>query len=268
LPTYPFFLHVPVLIRCCPCPFGEIFFLNFERYPVTSPNSRIVITVDGLAASGKSSIARELARRLEFVHFSSGLLYRAVGAEALERGVELESEEAIGEFVESHKWDLAIDEQGEGRVAVDGVLVNRNLSDPRTSEAASCVGTSRRVRRALLEPQRRAFFPHSMVAEGRDLGTIIFPDAALKLFVEAPEEVRIARRVRQLQELRPEGQLIDDLMLRAEISERDKRDAERSIAPTIAAKDAFLVDNGSRSLTEVVDSLYALALSKGLVTGE
>jgi len=247
---------------------GRLFFyLTSERYPVTSPNSRIVITVDGLAASGKSSIARELARRLGFVHFSSGLLYRAVGSEALELGIELDSEEAIGEFVESHSWDLAIDEQGEGRVAVDGVLVNRDLSDPRTSEAASCVGISRRVRQALLEPQRRAFLPHSMVAEGRDLGTIIFPDAALKLFVEAPEEVRIARRVQQLHELRPAGELSEDLMLRAEISERDKRDAERSVAPTIAAQDALLVEIGSRSLTEVVDSLYALALSRGLVTG-
>jgi cytidylate kinase len=106
-----------------------------------------------------------------------------------------------------------------------------------------------------------------MVAEGRDLGTIIFPNAALKLFVQAPEEVRIARRVKQLHELNLGGGLTDDLVLRAEISERDKRDAERAVAPTIAAQDALLIDNGSRSLTEVVDSLYALAISRGLVTG-
>ena len=234
---------------------------------MTSPTSRIVITVDGLAASGKSSIARELARRLGYAHFRTGLLYRAVGSEALERGVELGSEEAIGDFVESHRWDIVLDENGVDRVVVDGVPVTRDLSDPKISEAASCVGTSRRVRQALLEPQRWAFFPRAMVAEGRDLGTIIFPNAALKLFVQAPEEVRIARRVKQLHELNLGGGLTDDLVLRAEISERDKRDAERAVAPTIAAQDALLIDNGSRSLTEVVDSLYALAISRGLVTG-
>lgn len=242
-----------------------------------TPLARTIITVDGLAASGKSSIARELARRLGFIHFSTGLLYRAVGSEALEQEVDLNDEEALGRFVESHFWELALDNDGAGRVLMDGVPVARDLSAPRSSEAASRVGASRRVRKALLKPQRGAFSPQPMVAEGRDLGTVIFPDAALKLFVEAPEEVRMARRMLQLQERGGAGSeanssegesgQADRAVLRAEIVERDRRDAERAVAPTVPAPDAIRVDNGSRALTEVVDSLYALALSRGLVAG-
>lgn len=228
---------------------------------------RIVITVDGLAASGKSSVSRELARRLGFIHFSSGLLYRAVGRGALDRGLDIRDEEAIGSFVETHQWEVGIDESGAARVLMDSVPVAKDLSDPQTSEAASCVGASRRVRQALVLPQQRAFMPRPIVAEGRDLGTVIFPDAPLKLFIDAPEEVRIARRMNQFRLSGGDVSAIDDTLLGAEIRERDRRDAEREFSPTVAAKDAVLIDNGTRSLTEVVDSLYDLVRSRGLIAG-
>lgn len=227
--------------------------------------TRVVITVDGLAASGKSSVSRELARRLGFIHFSSGLLYRAVGRGALDQGIDIRDEEAIGAFVEAHSWEIGIDEGGTPRVLIDGQAVSRDLSDPQTSEAASCVGASRRVRQALVAPQQHAFMPHPIVAEGRDLGTVIFPDAPLKLFIDAPEELRIARRIDQFHHSGGGGAVIDDQLLSAEIRERDRRDAEREFSPTVAARDAVLVDNGARSLTEVVDSLYDLVRSRGLI---
>lgn len=230
-------------------------------------SARVIITVDGLAASGKSSVSRELARRLGFIHFSSGLLYRAVGRGALDRGIDIRDEESIGVFVEAHTWEVALDETGAPQVLMDGIPVSRDLSDPRTSEAASCVGASRRVRRALVGPQQQAFMPHPIVAEGRDLGTVIFPDAPLKLFIDAPEEVRIARRIHQFHQADGAPQAVDDKLLSAEIRERDRRDAEREFSPTVAAKDAVLVDNGTRSLTEVVDSLYHLVRSRGLIAG-
>jgi cytidylate kinase len=235
---------------------------------VVTPASRIVITVDGLAASGKSSIARHLARRLGFVHFSSGLLYRAVGWEALARGIDLGDEGTLGAFVESHSWEVEVDSSGMGRVLVDGRTVAVDLSDSRISEAASCVATSRRVRQALVQPQRQAYAPYPIVGEGRDLGTVIFPDAQLKLFVEAPEDLRISRRIQQWREARGEGVAADESVLRAEIIERDRRDAERAISPTVAAPDAVRVDNGGRALTEVVDYLYTLASSRGLVASD
>lgn len=230
------------------------------------PN-RVVITVDGLAASGKSAVSRELARRLGFIHFSSGLLYRAVGREALDRGIVLRDEEAIGTFVEAHTWEVSATEGGSPQVLMDGAPLVRDLSDPQTSEAASLVGASRRVRRALVGPQQRAFLPFPLVAEGRDLGTVIFPDAPLKLFIDAPEEVRIARRIHQFYQAGETVSIADDELLRAEIRDRDRRDAERAFSPTVAAKDAVLVDNGARSLTEVVDYLYDLVRSRGLIAG-
>jgi cytidylate kinase len=155
-----------------------------------------------------------------------------------------------------------------GRVLVDGRTVAVDLSDSRISEAASCVATSRRVRQALVQPQRQAYAPYPIVGEGRDLGTVIFPDAQLKLFVEAPEDLRISRRIQQWREARGEGVAADESVLRAEIIERDRRDAERAISPTVAAPDAVRVDNGGRALTEVVDYLYTLASSRGLVASD
>jgi cytidylate kinase len=226
---------------------------------------RRVITVDGLAASGKSSIAKQLAQRLGYVYFSSGILYRGVGALALRAGTDLNDGEALGRLVASHEWQLRNDSKGNNVLFLDGIPFGPELFTPEGSEAASRVAVFPEVRDALLEPQRQAFSPASIVGEGRDLGTVLFPQADLKLFVQVPEEVRVERRLAQWAS--NHGQVPSDMeaAIRREIAERDRRDAERSLAPTVAAPDAVIIDNSTAALTEIVQKLYHLALQRGLV---
>lgn len=224
---------------------------------------RTVITVDGLAGSGKSSISYALAERLGYLHFSSGILYRAVGYLACREGVSPDDEGEAEALVNAHVIDVSLAEERRSVVRIDGEDVTGGLYTTENSDATSRISKYAGVRQALKEAQRNAFFPHNIVAEGRDMGTVVFPDAALKLFITVNEETRIARRAKQQHtnwEALPEEKREEVLReMQTEITERDRRDSERDLAPTKPAEDAIVVDNSSKTLTEVVDYLYHLA---------
>lgn len=231
--------------------------------------SRKVITVDGLAGSGKSTLARLLAEKLGFVHLNTGLLYRAVGYLALKENVDRNDEIALGKMIARHRISLSM--KGDAlAVLLDGTDIVSELQSPEVSESTSMVSRFAVVRTALMDLQRSACPERPIVAEGRDMGTVVFPDAPLKFFVTADEAVRVERRLQQL--LQAAGKGSADSAARTEllgkigkeIAERDQRDTRRSVAPTLAAPDAVTVDNSTKSLEEIVAELVAHARSRSL----
>jgi len=227
---------------------------------------RIVVTVDGLAGTGKSSIAAGVASELGFVNFSTGLIYRAVGFLALQEGVSLEDEQALAEMLKRHTLELvdASNDLGGKKIGgsitlgikLDGKIQGKNLRTPAVSEATSLASRFPVVREQLLELQRTAYPDLNLVTEGRDMGSVVFTDAPVKFFIEVPVETRVGRRMRQLSNQQPglsAGQLTAEIT--REIIERDKRDTERSASPTVAAADAIVIDNSKASLDETIKKI-------------
>ncbi len=230
---------------------------------------RTVITVDGLAGTGKTSLSKELARRLGFVHLSTGMLYRAVGYLALSSKIALEDESAIADMLSQHTLSLVCDDSGSARLLLDGEDIVDALYAPEVSEATSKTAQLGAVREALVEPQREAFAGKPLVAEGRDMGSVIFPDADVKFFISVPEEVKVQRRLAQLIEAghaktEQERNSLKEKM-KIEIHERDVRDAERNLAPTLQTDEMEVVDNSSQPLEKVVQNMYNLVTARGIL---
>lgn len=229
---------------------------------------RKVVTVDGLASSGKSTISRLLAEKLGFVHFNSGLLYRAVGFIALQKGCSLTDPKALKKILTTHKISLEL-HNNEPTLCVDSApfATEAELAAPDVSEAASITSQFEVVREPLIAMQHNAFPGHNIVAEGRDMGTVVFPAAQIKFFVEATETVRAKRRLAQMVGAgATESERLElEKQLKIEILERDKRDRERRLSPAIPASNAIIIDNSGVSLTQVVQNMYDLVSRSGLV---
>ncbi len=218
---------------------------------------RSIVTVDGLAASGKSALAAGLAARLGFGHLNSGLLYRAVAFLALEQGIALEDEARVVLLLKEHSVGLELNSHASTGVCIDGVVRDIDLSAESVSRGASIVSQYPGVRDYLLPAQRNAFLPHGVVAEGRDMGTVIFPDAQVKFFVEARVDVRAERRYQQLVQ---RGQIAVLEEIKRDIIERDHRDTTREVAPAKPAEGAVVIDNSDGTLESTIERMVGVVL--------
>lgn len=215
--------------------------------------SRVVVTIDGPAGAGKSSVAKLLARRLAYGLLDTGAIYRTVALAARARGVAWSDGPACAAIAAA--LDLRFQLDGDiNRVFLAGADVTTAIRDPEVSRGASEVSAHPAVRAALLELQRRLGAGGGIVVEGRDTGTVVFPHAGAKFFLTADARERARRRVA---ELAAAGRPVDFEVTLREIEERDARDAGRDVAPMVPAADAVLVDSSTQTLEQVVDSLAA-----------
>jgi cytidylate kinase len=221
----------------------------------TRSSGQPVIAIDGPAGAGKSTAARQLAERLGYLLVDTGALYRGVALAAFERGIDWEDGAALGALVDSLALSFRRGDDGAMHLLIDGVDRSHDIRTPHISTGASRTSRHSEVRKALFGLQRRLGAAGGVVLEGRDIGTVVFPDADVKVFLTASDESRAARRHIELQRA---GHEIDRDQVLAEIRERDRVDSERDIAPMRPADDAVVLDTSALPLEAVLDRLEAL----------
>ena len=221
-------------------------------------NEKLIIAIDGPVGSGKSTVARRVSEMLGYAHLDSGAMYRAVGLKALREGVPLDSPERLAGLAERARIDLA-PQDGKLLVLLDGEDVTDAIRAPEVSHAASVVAVVPGVRHPMVAEQRRAGGSGGVVMEGRDIGSVVFPHADLKIFLDASPEVRASRRQRELEE---KGEPLEFASVLAEVHRRDRRDREREMSPLVRAADAVLVDNTAMDAEETARVIVLLAKEK------
>lgn len=220
-----------------------------------------VITIDGPVSSGKGTVARLVARRLGWHLLDSGALYRVLGLYASEQGVELENGPALAPLAEALPVRF-LEEEDDTRVVLDGEDVGHRIRAEEVGELASRVAVHPPVRSALLNRQQAFAEPPGLVADGRDMGTIVFTSAPLKIFLTASAEERARRRYNQLKE-KGFGATLAALV--EDIRNRDERDMNREVAPLRPADDAIVVDSTDLSVDEVVNRILDEARTRSLI---
>jgi CMP/dCMP kinase len=222
-----------------------------------------VFTVDGPSGSGKGTVSRLIARAFEWHFLDSGALYRVLALAAMKHGIALDNEEGL-EILAGH-LDVVFTQEEPFAIMLEEEDVTYDIRTETCGSAASLVAALPRVRGALLERQRAFLEVPGLVADGRDMGTVVFPQADLKLFLDASVEVRAKRRQIQLKEQHIDVSL-DSLL--TDITARDVRDRQRVIAPLVAAKDAVILDTSALSITAVFEKVLEAARAKGFVPKE
>lgn len=215
------------------------------------------VAIDGPVASGKTVAARALAAALGHLYLDTGAMYRAAAYLALHNGVDLDNERAILALLEHHRIRLVTDEQANAgyRVEIDGVDTGMKLFDPEVSSAVSTVAALPGVRTALVIEQRAISHEGPVVMAGRDIGTVVLPEARFKFFLTASVDERADRRAREFAE-RGLNVGIDEV--REQIEERDRLDQNRAVAPLRAAEDAIRIDSTALQATDVLARMQAI----------
>jgi cytidylate kinase len=221
----------------------------------------IVIAIDGPAASGKSTTARLVARRLGYLHIDTGAMYRAVTFRVLEEKIPLENADRISALAEKTQLRLEKGENGL-RVFVDERDVTEQVRSAQVTRSVSIVSSYQRVRNVLVREQRRMAEGGGVVLEGRDIGTVVLPNADLKIYMIANMPERVKRRQKDLQGA---GVDIDGVALEREISERDRLDSTREASPLRKASDAIEVDTSGMSVEDQVE--FVVARAKEIIEG-
>jgi cytidylate kinase len=206
----------------------------------------MIVTIDGGVASGKSAVGKRVADKLGLPFIDSGLMYRAITRLATQRGIDPHDSETVTRLAEDHKIRI----EGE-RVWADGVELTEGIYDTDYADALPIVSAIPGVRKALVGQQRR-MAQSGVVMAGRDIGTVVFPDAAYKFFLVASLDEKVRRRAAQYER---RGERVDDEAMRKEVELRDRVDSERQVAPLKPADDAVIIDTDNLDLDEVVERI-------------
>ncbi len=207
----------------------------------------MIVAIDGPSGAGKSTLAKGIAKELGLTYLDTGAMYRALALKVLREHVNSADEQNVGALVATTNIDL-VEQDGKVEVLLDGVNVSGQIRTPEVSQMASKVSALRVVRQRLLELQRRVAKHGSVVAEGRDIGTVVFPRADVKVYIDASVQERARRRFKELHLAGREVTLTETLR---EIEERDQRDSERDLAPLRKAEDAVVIDSSALSADAV-----------------
>jgi len=224
----------------------------------------LIITIDGPAASGKSTVARRLAEKLDATFLDTGAMYRAVTIAARDAGVDLSDERKLLQVIENSEFGF-LPEPGKMRTLVDGIDVTEQIRQPEITASARHIASAPKVRAKLVQMQREFAAGHKkIVTEGRDQGTVAFPDADIKFYLTAalPERAR-----RRQAELRAEGCNQSLEQVRQAIEQRDKSDQSRAVGPLVPAKDAIVIDTTGLTVEQVVGKLLGCVQEKCLKKG-
>lgn len=217
------------------------------------------IAVDGPSGAGKSSLARRCAAAFGFIYVDTGAIYRCVGLAAYRKGVDRKDYNAVAALLPELEIKMAYDDKGEQRMYLNGEDVSREIREPHISLCASDVSAIPQVRAFLLEMQRKMARENNVIMDGRDIGTVVLPDAQLKIFLTASPEARAERRMLELKEKGME-QSYETVL--AEIIERDRKDTQRATAPLKEAEDAVHVDTSNINFEESFEVLCKIIEEK------
>jgi len=218
------------------------------------------IAIDGPAGAGKSTVAKLVAKELGFLYIDTGAMYRAVTLKAFRQGVNLDDTVALREVAASASVNLVPGDEQSLKVFLDGEDVTEEIRSPYISRSVSLVARVPEVRNRLVELQRAMAKQGGVVMEGRDIGTVVLPDARIKIFLTASPEERARRRLKELIE---KGYHIEQHQMEAEILERDRIDTSRETGPLVPAPDAEIIDSSSLPIEKVVNMIIDKILARG-----
>jgi len=218
-----------------------------------------VIAIDGPAGSGKSTVARLVADKLGYLYIDTGAMYRAVALEALRRGLTLEQQDEIIDIANELEMQFSRDESGNLKLIVDGEDVSEEIRLPEVTELSSPVSAIPEVRRRLVELQRQMGARGGVVMEGRDIQTVVFPEAQVKIFLTASEDERVRRRLAELQQ---KGVNATFAEVKRTLMERDERDTARDVAPLLKAEDGVELNTDGLTVEEVAKAVLDIVKAK------
>jgi CMP/dCMP kinase len=220
----------------------------------------LIVAIDGPSGAGKSTLAKRIAKELGFTYLDTGAMYRALALKVLRRGLDLKDDVGLTEIARSTEINLT-ERNGRVEVLLDGEEVSNLIRTPEVSQMASKVSALPVVRQRMLELQRAMGRRGNVVAEGRDIGTVVFPEAEVKIYLVASAEERARRRFEELRVVGAAASLEETLR---EMTERDKRDSERDLAPLRQAEDAIAIDSSALDVEAVAQRVIRAIRKKGL----